>query len=105
MRYSSDGDVFRSSFFEDWQIEGYLINDDVEKLSQREYNLFISCVYIVDRKMSLRRTAREFGISKSSIHEFANKKLSTISRELYKCVKRQLKDNFIHAIRFKGRVY
>lgn len=52
-----------------------------------------SAIWIVENKTSLRRTCREFMISKSQLHRDMNTRLKKLSYELYLCVRKQLKVN------------
>lgn len=49
--------------------------------------------YIVKNKATVRHTAKQFGISKSTVHKDVSEKLKTISPALYKQVKQVLDEN------------
>lgn len=51
-------------------------------------------IYIVDNKCTIRECAKNFGISKSTVHNDLSKKLRKINRFLYIQVYRVLDKNF-----------
>ena len=50
--------------------------------------------YIIDSKATIRKTAKAFGISKSTVHTDLSKKLKYENYELYLRVQILLKNNF-----------
>ncbi len=50
-------------------------------------------LYIVENKATVRRTAKQFGISKSTVHKDVSQRLKMFNRELYKEVKDVLEIN------------
>lgn len=50
-------------------------------------------VYLIENKATVRQTAKEFGISKSTVHKDITDKLSKVNKELYKQVEKILKKN------------
>ncbi len=50
--------------------------------------------YILENKSTIRKTASEFGISKSTVHVDVSYKLKNLDYELYKKVKLILENNF-----------
>ena len=49
--------------------------------------------YIVENKATVRKAAREFGISKSTVHKDVSERLKYINTSLYKDVKKILEIN------------
>lgn len=49
--------------------------------------------YIVEHKSTVRATAKEFGISKSTVHSDVSGRLQKVNPALYKDVKKVLDDN------------
>ena len=43
--------------------------------------------YIVENKATVRRTAKQFGVSKSTVHKDVSQRLKSINNSLYKDVK------------------
>ena len=52
--------------------------------------------YIVEHKTTVRATAKQFGISKSTVHSDVSGKLKRISPSLYNEVRKVLDDNKAH---------
>jgi len=50
--------------------------------------------YLLENKTTIRATAKIFNIPKSTIHNYLNTRLKHINLELYKQVKKLLKENF-----------
>jgi len=50
--------------------------------------------YILDNQTTIRATAKEFNIPKSTIHHYLNVNLKQINKHLYKKVKVLLMENF-----------
>ena len=49
--------------------------------------------YIIDKKTTVRRAAKEFNISKSTVHKDVTERLSQINRTLYEETKNVLDEN------------
>lgn len=49
--------------------------------------------YILDKKTTVRRAAKEFGISKSTVHKDVTERLSQIDRKLSKQIRKVLEIN------------
>lgn len=75
--------------------KGYQVNDTVNllELSSKETNLLDACVYMVSCRSTIRKTAENFCISKSTLHRNIHDKLPSICYELYRCVLSILKSN------------
>lgn len=63
------------------------------ELSEKDKLALDEAIWIVDNKVSIRQTAKEFCRSKSAVHTDVTVKVKSLSYELYSCVKRQLKCN------------
>ncbi|MGN0468792.1 MAG: sporulation transcriptional regulator SpoIIID [Acutalibacteraceae bacterium] len=50
-------------------------------------------LYIIETKATVRAAAKEFGVSKSTVHTDVSKKLEKIDFELYELVRRVLDEN------------
>lgn len=61
----------------------YNIEDRVKKLAR----------YIIDTKSTVRATAKEFGVSKSTVHKDMATRLKTINKPLYIEVRKVLDEN------------
>lgn len=73
---------------------GYLLDDIYSwELTVEDKELLNACVWLVDNAHSIRTTATNFCIPKSTLHSNIHSKLPKLSYELYNCVKRQLKVN------------
>lgn len=77
------------------QYNGYELNDTVYSwdLSDRERKTLDMCAYLVDNKLSIRKTCKEFMLSKSELHRRIHSVCRETSYELYCCVARQLMVN------------
>lgn len=73
----------------------YLLDDTIEEweLTDKQKRCLDMAIYLVDNRYSIRKIAREFGLSKTQVHWWFNNKLRDLSYELYRCVVRQLKEN------------
>lgn len=49
--------------------------------------------YIIEQKETVRKTAKKFGVSKSTVHKDVSERLKTINQPLYIEVKRVLEQN------------
>lgn len=63
------------------------MNDNME---QRACDL---AVYIIENRATIRAAAKQFGVSKSTVHKDLSERLETINRSLYKSVKEVLEVN------------
>ena len=63
------------------------MNDNME---QRACDL---AVYIIENRATIRAAAKQFGVSKSTVHKDLSERLDTINRSLYKSVKEVLEVN------------
>lgn len=61
-----------------------------DNLQQRACDL---AVYIIDNQSTVRGAAREFGISKSTVHKDLSERLPHYNRSLYQQVKAVLEQN------------
>lgn len=75
--------------------ENYELNDSVYNwmLSDNDKLVLDSAIWLVDNKSSIRKTAKEFCVSKSRLHNMLAKYLRDLSYELFLCVKRQLSES------------
>lgn len=77
--------------------EGYSLDDNSRyDLTEVDVQLLNACIWLVDNRSSIRVTAKNFGVSKSSLHRGIHNRLSKLSNELYKCVDKQMSINFAH---------
>ncbi len=51
------------------------------------------CAYILETKATVRQTANEFGVSKSTVHKDMTERLPEISKEQYEAVRIILENN------------
>ena len=65
----------------------------VWELTDLDKQILDSAIWIVDNKVSIRQTAKEFYISKSKLQRQLSDKLKKLSYELYCCVRNQLLEN------------
>ena len=63
-----------------------------------DYNIDILtlnlAIHILDNKSTIRATAKEFNIPKSTVHNYLNNNLKNLNKQLYKEVKNLLQNNF-----------
>lgn len=59
-----------------------------------EIRIISLAYYILENKTTIRATAKEFGIPKSTVHHDLSSKLKNINYSLYKQVKKLLQANF-----------
>lgn len=72
--------------------KGYQLDDLADwELSETIKELLDACIFLVDNAYSLRIVERNTGISRSKLSRFINNQLKTISFELYRCCKHQLR--------------
>lgn len=50
-------------------------------------------LYIIETKATVRAAAKQFGVSKSTVHTDVSKRLDKIDFELFECVRRVLDEN------------
>ncbi len=50
-------------------------------------------LYIIEKKATVRAAAKQFGVSKSTVHTDVSKRLYKIDFELYECVRKVLDEN------------
>ena len=73
---------------------GYLLDDVYSwELTVEDKEFLNACIWLIDNASSIRNTATNFCISKSTLHSNIHSKLPKLSYELYNLVKRQLKIN------------
>lgn len=51
------------------------------------------CAYILETKATVRQTANEFGVSKSTVHKDLSERLEQVNRSLWQQVKKILEQN------------
>ena len=75
--------------------KNYMLNDGVYSydLSDRDTEVLDEAIWLLDNKVSIRVVCNEFGRSKSTIHRDLHIRLSSLSSELYACIKKQLCKN------------
>lgn len=59
-----------------------------------EKRIIDEAFYIVENKATVRQTAKQFGVSKSTVHKDVSKRLCLIDEELQQQVKAVLNENF-----------
>lgn len=75
----------------DAYIQGYLIDIPIYDLTEKQEKLLDVCICMIDNNWSLRETADNMNVPKSTISDFIHKELSSISLELYQLCVRQFK--------------
>lgn len=74
--------------------KGYLLDDMQNyELTNSDIDLLDACIWLVDNSCSIRNTADNCNISRSTLHRHIHQKLRCISLELYQCVCRVLRHN------------
>lgn len=72
-------------------------------LSERD-KLILDCgIFLVENRASLRSTAENMEVSKSSLHRWLNNDLFSLSDELGYAVSRQLRNNMENKQRFRRK--
>lgn len=85
------------SMYDTWELSDYV---EEWMLSERD-RLILDCgIFLVDNRESIRGTARNMGVSKSSLHRWLHHELITLSDELSNAVSKQLKSNVENKQRF-----
>lgn len=64
------------------------MNSDIEMLTLKLAN------HILENKTTIRATAKEFQIPKSTVHNYLNTHLKLLNHKLYVDVKKLMKENF-----------
>lgn len=80
--------------YKGWSVES-------EYLEEKERLLLDMCIWMVEMKSSIRDTAKNWGIKKSSFHFRIHDELRVLSPDLYVSVKRRLAINLKY--RSRGR--
>lgn len=77
-----------------WE-ENDIYRYDIPKFlwDMKDKQMIDGVLWIVEEKSSLRKAAREWGVSKSSLHRYIHSRLKEISDEVYCIVKKQLIEN------------
>lgn len=76
-------------YYNNYQLDGIYCFE----LTESDKLLLDACIYIVDNKTTIRKTAIEFCMSKSNLHRKTHNNLRKLSYELYCCVVYQLHNN------------
>lgn len=74
------------------EYKGYALDVSRWDLTSNELIILDTCVYFVDNKYSIRKTASNLGISKSTVHRYLHR-CRSLSYDLYGCVKKVIKEH------------
>lgn len=75
--------------YENYELDGVY----VWGLSEKDILVLDIAIYIVDNACTIRQVAKEFLVSKSTVHRYIHERLQTLSFELYQCVIKRLRLN------------
>lgn len=76
-------------------LEAGVYNYDLSDIDKRSLD---EAIWLIENKTTIRKTAKEFLISKSQLHRDLHY-IKNLSYELYQCVVRQLKKNKENALK------
>ena len=86
-----------NSMYGIWELSDYV---EEWMLSERD-KLILDCgIFLVENRASIRDTAMDMSVSKSSLHRWLHNELLSLSDELSYAVSKQLKDNVKNKQRF-----
>jgi putative DeoR family transcriptional regulator (stage III sporulation protein D) len=95
--------IFRGFFyFKKWHILDFFIINFTkssfffleEFMTNIEDRVVKEAYFLLQNKTTIRRVAKEFGVSKSTVHFDLSKRLKVINRALYEKINQILKQNF-----------
>ena len=74
--------------------KSYKISEDYQYVSNEDMRILYACDWLVEQQTSIRKAAKYWGFSKSTLWRKIHKNCKDLSPELYKQVVKQLEENY-----------